>query len=186
MADNDDMQIDLDDEGLEKPHKGKKLLIIIIVLVLLAAAGAGLFFSGMLDSMLGGGGETEEVATEEAHGEVAEGGHGAPGAESKGPVFYTLPEFIVNLNTAGTSAGTSFMKVTVVLDLPSEEAAAKVTAMEPRIVDDFNTYLRELRASDLSGSAGVFRLREELLMRTNKILHPNQVNDILFKEMLVQ
>lgn len=185
MAEEDDAGgPELDEEGLEQPRKGKKLLLVLVLLVvLLGAAGAGLYFSGMLGDLTGG----ESVAEEVEEAEESSGGHGEEGkGENAGPVFHTLPEFIVNLNTAGTNAGTSFMKVTVVLDLPSEEALKKVVAMEPRIIDDFNTYLRELRASDLAGSAGVYRLREELLMRTNKILHPQQVNDILFKEMLVQ
>lgn len=194
MARNDD---DVDVPQIEgdgdSPQKGKKLLLIIIVLlVLLGGAGAGLYFSGMADELLGGGstGSEEEVAADEpaaeaAHG-AASGEHGAPGKPGEGPVFYPLPEFIINLNTTGTNAGTSFMKITVVLELSSEEVQKKVVALEPRIIDDFNTYLRELRASDLAGSAGIYRLREELILRMNKMLHPDQVNDVLFKEILVQ
>lgn len=174
------------DEGLEAPRKGKKLLLIIILLLLLlGGAGAGLYFTGTLDKLLGKTEDAADTPPADAPAEAKDGEKGEADA-TKGPVFYALPEFIVNLNTAGTNAGTSFMKVTVVLDLPSEEVAAKVKTLEPRIVDDFNTYLRELRATDLSGSAGIYRLREELLMRMNKIMAPDQVNDILFKEMLVQ
>ncbi len=190
-------------EGEEgNPKKGKKGLILIVVglLVLLIGGGAGLYFSGMLDSVLGKG--TEEAATEETapaegeheaaaaegeHGEkAAEGEHGEKKAGKPGdPVFVDLPEFLVNLNT-GTGRGTSFLKATVTLDLPSEEAAKRVEAMKPRIVDSFNTYLRELRTSDLAGSAGINRLREELMMRINKAIEPEQVNDVLFKEIVVQ
>jgi flagellar FliL protein len=53
-------------------------------------------------------------------------------------------------------------------------------------MDAVNTYLRELRASDLSGSAGIQRLREELLIRANKSLAPVKINDVLFKEIVVQ
>ena len=45
---------------------------------------------------------------------------------------------------------------------------------------------RELRKEDLNGSQGVFRLKEELLMRINSSAAPIKVNDVLFKEMLVQ
>ena len=47
-------------------------------------------------------------------------------------------------------------------------------------------FTRELRVEDLRGSAGVQRLREELLMRVNTAVHPIEVRDVLFKEMLVQ
>ena len=56
----------------------------------------------------------------------------------------------------------------------------------PRVVDNFQVYLRELRLEDLGGSAGLFRLKEELLFRVNRAVDPVQVTDILFREMLVQ
>ena len=58
--------------------------------------------------------------------------------------------------------------------------------MLPRIVDNFQVYLRELRLDDLRGSAGVYRLREELLARVNTAVRPAKIKDVLFKEMLVQ
>jgi flagellar FliL protein len=39
---------------------------------------------------------------------------------------------------------------------------------------------------DLRGSAGMIRLKEELLRRVNISVQPIEVQDILFKEMLVQ
>ncbi len=46
--------------------------------------------------------------------------------------------------------------------------------------------MRELRPSDLNGSAGLFRLKEELTKRVNLALAPNQVNAVLFKEVVIQ
>ncbi len=185
MADDESTE-DFDDEmDEENPKKGKRLILIIaVVLLLVAGAGAGLYFSGMIPM----GGEHEEAAAEESDGEHAEGGEHGDGhgeaAKASGPTYYQMPEFIVNLNTGGR--GTSFLKMKITLELPSEAMVLKVDAIQPRIVDSFNTYLRELRASDLSGSAGLYRLREEMLMRINKALHPDQVNDILFEEIIVQ
>jgi len=56
----------------------------------------------------------------------------------------------------------------------------------PRIIDNFQVYLRELRVGDLKGSAGIYRLREELLTRVNSAIAPSKVKGVLFKEMLVQ
>ena len=56
----------------------------------------------------------------------------------------------------------------------------------PRVIDNFQTYLRELRIDDLKGSAGMYRLREELLVRVNAAAAPAKITDVLFKEMLVQ
>ena len=56
----------------------------------------------------------------------------------------------------------------------------------PRIIDNFQVYLRELRIEDLQGSAGLYRLREELLTRVSVAAAPAKVHDVLFKEMLIQ
>ena len=80
----------------------------------------------------------------------------------------------------------SFLKISVTLELRDQAAAAIVDENKPRIMDAFNTYLRELRPSDLAGSAGIYRLREELMTRLNNTIETDLVKDILFSEILVQ
>ena len=58
--------------------------------------------------------------------------------------------------------------------------------MLPRVMDAFQTYLRELRPTDLDGSAGLYRLKEELTRRVNASIAPSRVNAVLFKEIVVQ
>jgi flagellar FliL protein len=99
-------------------------------------------------------------------------------------VFYDLPELLVNLNS--TSRQSSYLKIQVSLELGSQESVAQVDAVLPRIVDNFQVYLRELRPDELSGTKGVYRLKEELLVRVNTAVNPTRVYDILFKEILVQ
>jgi flagellar protein FliL len=167
------------------PKKGKKKLLIVGILVLLlAGAGAGLFFSGLLDGLLGK--KAEVVATEEAEPKK-EGEHGAEGekkAEATPTAYFELPDIVANLNPG--SATPSFIKTTIALELPNQEMLEKVQAIQPKIQDIIITYVRELRPSDLKGSAGVYRLRDELMLRINKALYPDKINNILFKELLIQ
>lgn len=160
-------------EGAAPPKKSKKKLIIIAVaaIVLIAAGVGGAFFAGLI------GGSTE-------HAELAEGEIGPDGKPVLTAVFYTLPDFLVNLNTGGKQ--TSFLKAVIVLEVQKSSDIPTIEANLPRLMDGYNTYLRELRASDLSGSAGVQRLREELLLRGNKALAPVKINDVLFKSIVVQ
>ncbi len=147
---------------------GKKLVLFIVLpLILLLGGGAGVYFSGLLES---GGEMTEEQVEEQAM-------H-SPG------VFFDLPEMLVNLNTAQRSAG--FLKISLSLELESEADVNHIKKVMPRVVDSFQVYLRELRLDDLKGSAGLQRLREELLIRVNAVAKPAMVRDVLFKEMLVQ
>ena len=99
-------------------------------------------------------------------------------------IFYDLPPMLVNINTAGV--GNVYLKVQVALELSSQADQQRVEAVMPRIVDSFQMYLRELRPEELQGSAGMYRLKEELMDRINRAIFPAQINDVLFKEMLVQ
>lgn len=159
-------------EGEVAPKKSKKKIIIIGVaaLVVLIGAGAGVYFSGIL------GGKHEEAAEGELLGE--------DGKPLSKPVYYTLPDFLINLNVTGKQS--SFLKTTIILELPKESDSQYIEAALPKIQDAFNTYLRELRSSDLAGSAGIQRLREELLLRANKVVAPVKISDVLFKEIVVQ
>ena len=99
-------------------------------------------------------------------------------------VFYDLPEMLVNLNA--NKRGSGFLKITLSLELKAETDKEQLKKVMPRIVDSFQVYMRELRLEDLQGSAGLQRLREELLIRVNAVSKPTVVRDVLFKEMLVQ
>ena len=171
-ADNDD---DLElEEGVEAPPRrkvsGKKIVVIAVALVLLiGGGGAAAYFMGLF----GGSHKDEQHAEEHAKEE-------AP----KDLVFYDLPEILVNLNTAGRKS--SYLKIKVALELNDPKAVPLLDARMPRIIDNFQVYLRELRIDDLQGSEGMFRLKEELLSRVNTAVKPVKIADVLFKEMLVQ
>jgi flagellar FliL protein len=106
-------------------------------------------------------------------------------APVKPPVFLDMPDTLVNLSSTG-SERTQYLKVKVVLELPDQAMAQQVQPLLPRVMDSFQTYLRELRPTDLDGSAGLYRLKEELTRRVNASIAPNKVNAILFKEVVVQ
>lgn len=95
-----------------------------------------------------------------------------------------LPEMVSNLN-AGPRR-TSFVRLKAQLILANAADKAAVTAAEPRIEDLFETYLRDMRPEELRGSAGSYRLREELIARANIAVAPAKVSEILFIELLVQ
>ena len=112
-------------------------------------------------------------------------GKATTAAQVKPPVFIDLPDTLVNLSNTG-SERTQYLKEKVVLELPDQAMAQQVQPMLPRVMDAFQTYLRELRPTDLDGSAGLYRLKEELTRRVNASIAPNRVNAILFKEIVVQ
>ncbi|MGE0595693.1 MAG: flagellar basal body-associated FliL family protein [Hyphomonadaceae bacterium] len=184
------------DAKAKKKLSGKKLILFIVlpaVLVLGAGGGAAymLFFKG--------GGEQHASAEEGGgHGKgKAKGGHGGaeateaiPGpngtmiSHGEGVVFVALPEMLVNITAA--DGRPAYLKLKLTLEAPDDEAVAALTPQIPRVSDQFNAFLREMRTEDLSGSAGAYRLRLELLRRVNLVIAPSQINAVLIEEMLVQ
>jgi flagellar FliL protein len=152
-------------EGAEQAPKRKLSLKLMIMIgggvVLLAGVGVGGYM------MLGHKAPAETVAA------------------AKPAVFIDMPEVLVNLNNAGSDR-TQYLKVKVVLELPDAKLEEEIKPVMPRIMDAFQTYLRELRPTDLDGSAGLYRLKEELTRRVNIAIAPNKVNAVLFKEIVVQ
>jgi len=106
-------------------------------------------------------------------------------AVAKPAIFVDMPDVLVNLANSGSDR-TQYLKVKVVLEVPDQALVAQIQPLMPRVMDAFQTYLRELRPTDLDGSAGLYRLKEELTRRVNAALAPNKITAVLFKEIVVQ
>ena len=164
--------------GADAPRKGfikkllgnKKLLIVAAAALVLVLGGGG---GGLYFFVFSGSDETK----------TAEGEAPIPVTPPE-VAFYDVPDIIVNIQSADGSP--AYLKLSSSLELDNAEEKAGMTALMPRIVDQFQGYLRELRIDDLKGSAGVMRLKEELLRRINVAAAPYRVRDVLLKEMIVQ
>jgi flagellar FliL protein len=164
------MAAEVEIAGGAEAKKGIPKLFIIIgaAALVVLLGGAGLFF------FLSSG----QAPADEAHGAAD-----AHAAEAAHTFIFNLPPMMVNLSGED---GQSFMKLTVALEVASEEVMLEIQPRMAKVVDAFQVYLRELRRSDLEGSAGIYRLKEELMRRVNVAIYPSQVESVLFKEILVQ
>lgn len=192
-------------EGEGAPAKKKLPLLFIIVpvaLLVLGGGGAAAFVmmqpkSAATEEEGGHGAEKKD----DGHGKKAEkkggGGHGGGAAEGEpnpalgtiaegpdGVTFYTLPDLLVNIQSA--DGRPSFLKLKLTLEMQDAEVASHLQGELPRMQDMFQGFLRELRPEDLAGSAGSFQLRAEILRRVNLIAAPGKVDAVLIEEMLVQ
>jgi flagellar protein FliL len=133
--------------------------------------------------LLGGGGTAAYVMGLVPPGNAA--GGAAEAALSADIVFVDLPDLLINLNGDG-SRRMRFLKLATAVEVAGEEQAATVRQFVPRILDSFHMYLRAVRPEELEGSQGVYRIKEELLARTNEAIRPAQVRSVLIRELLVQ
>jgi flagellar protein FliL len=152
-------------EGAEAAPPNNKFKFIIIAVAVLAILGGGaaswLFFRG----------------DDEHHAEAA--------PPPKPPAFVEVPDMMVNLAGA-PGERVQYLRLKIVLELKEDKQIDAIKPTMPRVTDIFQTYVRELRPSDLNGSAGIFRLKEELTKRVNAAVAPIQVSAVLFKEVVVQ
>ena len=130
-----------------------------------------------------GGGDDDHGGVEPAVGTI-EVGYLIPGA-SGDPSYYDMPKMIVNLS--GMDGGRPLL-LELELVLESSHAATfdHVPSLMPRLLDQIQTFLRELRVEDLNGSAGTYRLRLELLKRFNIVLAPQKLDAVLIEGILIQ
>ncbi|OYX30182.1 MAG: flagellar basal body protein FliL [Caulobacterales bacterium 32-69-10] len=189
-------------EGHEAKGKKKPPMMIIIAavgaLVVLGGGGAGAFLLLGKKPAAEAGAHGEEAAhgkeDKKKKDEKKEGGHGGAEGKEGGPspitegpdgvVFYTMPDLIVNIQAADSRP--TFLKLKLAFELPDEAVAEEIEPNQPRLADMFQTFLRELRPEDLSGSQGSYQLRMEILRRVNLVIAPSKVNAVLIQEMLVQ
>jgi flagellar FliL protein len=169
MADKKEGEAPAADGAEGAPAKGgflsKKLIIMVAAgLLVVGGGGAGAYF------FLG-----KKPAEEKP----------APVAVKAPPTFVDLPDVMVNLQ-GGAAGRASYLKAKIVLEVEDAKLAEQVKPLMPRVMDAFQTFLREVRPNDLEGSAGLYRMREELTKRVNLAVAPSKVNAVLFKEIVVQ
>lgn len=175
----------------KKKMSGKMLVLFIILPAVLVLGGGGAAAYLLLFNR---GGEQVAEANEghgkakggeaEGAGEAVPGPNGTTIMHGDNVVFVTLPEMLVNIT--GPEGRPAYLKLKLTLEAPDDETVAALGEHIPRVTDQFNGFLRELRTEDLSGSAGAYRLRLELLRRVNLVVAPMQINAVLIEEMLVQ
>jgi flagellar protein FliL len=157
------VRIQMDRAGQWLITNRRKALIALLGFVAILGGGGGWFFF-----MRGHG--------EEVHAE-------AP--PPKPPSFVEVPDMMVNL-VGAPGERVQYLRVKIVLEVKEEKQVEAIKPNLPRVTDLFQTYLRELRPSDINGSAGLFRLKEELTKRVNNAVAPQVVSAVLFKEIVVQ
>jgi flagellar protein FliL len=144
--------------------------------------------------LLGGGGwwfflkakPAQEQAAQPGAGDQRQAGAPAVGGPRKPSAFLDLPELTVNLAAGGTQDRQQFLRMKIALEVQEQKVVTEIQPMMPRVLDTFQVFMRELRPQDLEGSAGLYRLKEELTRRVNVAVYPAKVEAVLFKELMVQ
>jgi flagellar FliL protein len=159
------------DAPKKKKFSGKKLVLFIILPVLLLGGGGAAAYFLLL----------KKDPAAEAQAAAAEDDHA-----SEEPQVYVSLEKPLQVNLVGTGKRMPYLNLDLWLAVKNEEDAKKLEAVMPKVIDQFQVYLRSLRIDDLQGADGVQRMRDELLMRAKAAAKPVEIEDVLIKSMLAQ
>jgi len=175
-------------ESAEAPQSGftrkKIILFVVLPLLLIIAGGAGAYFAGVFDRFLPAKAPSCENVKEGDKDFAACSALQAAKDGSTPGVFVEIPPMIVNLNTSTKQP--RFLKISLKVEVEDPIEQAKLEAVLPRVVDQFQMYLRELRIEDLRGTSGIYRMKIELLTRIRAAAPNIKIRDVLFQEILVQ
>jgi len=180
------------EDGAAKKKPPLKLIIIAAAAAVLVLGGGGtaafLLLKPKDDAAAHGEKKPhkKEKKGKEEHGKGGKEGEKGAATVREGPdgvLFYTLPDIVVNMQTA--DGRPTFLKLKLTLEMPNQEAVDALEPSMPRLQDMFQTFLRELRPEDLSGSQGSYQLRMEILRRVNLVMAPEKANAVLIEEMLI-
>ncbi len=181
------------EEGEAPPAKKKPplmMLIIIGVVALLVLGGGGgaayVFLLKPKPDAAHAGKDAKKPEKKKGKDEKGKKDDKAAGQVREGPdgvLFYTMPDVVVNMQTA--DGRPTFLKLKLTLELPDQATVDALDPNMPRLQDMFQTFLRELRPEDLSGSQGSYQLRMEILRRVNLVIAPSHANAVLIEEMLI-
>lgn len=155
------------DGAAQPPKKSKRLIIIgAAAFVVLVGGGAGYYFWSA----------SHKTANAE------------PVAVQRAASYIELRDIVVSLapNAGRTQDAPKMLKLKLVIEVGNARIVPEIQQLQPRIEDILQIYLRELRVSDLEGSAGLYRLKEELLRRVNSAVYPRRVDAVLFKDITTQ
>jgi flagellar protein FliL len=165
------------------PNKKKKLIIIgaaTVAALTLGGGGAAFFMGGKSAAKTEAHGE--EAAAAEGEGAAKEGEAGKEG-EGKGK-FVDVPTVSVNLRSP--DGAPRFLKLHLMLVPGPKTTDTALKDKLPVVLDAYQPFLRELRPEDLGGSAAVFRLKEELMVRATRVLGPGMVKEVLIQDLIQQ
>lgn len=167
------------------PRFGKKQKVMAAAAAVLVLAGGG----GAAAFLMGGSKEeatsnrvvgADESAGEE--GDAVEEGEG--GDKKEGLPLIDVPPLLVNLRTPNGEP--RYLKLRFMIEVMSGAKADQVQRRMPAIIDSYQPFLRELRPEDIAGSAAVYRIKEEMMVRTVAVVGKGIVKDILIQDLVQQ
>ena len=160
----------------------KMVIIMVAGTLVLALGGAFALFKFMAGGHEGGEQKAEASAAKATVPGEPEAKHGASKASIPGAI-YDVDPFIVNL---ADTPEVRYLKLTVKLELESQEASAELASRVPQLRDTILVLLTSKDSASIRTPQGKFQLRDEITQRVNSLLPKPGVRAAYFTDFVVQ
>lgn len=160
------------EEGATPPAKNSKKKIIKLAIIgggIVVILGGG-FMGWKL--FLHKGSDEGTAAAKPEHAAKETPGH-----------IVSLDPFVVNL---ADPSETTYLKITVNLEVESEVITAEIQTRTPQIRDAILMLLTSKTSEDVKNTGGKLALQDEMVSRVNNFLHTGKVKAVYFTEFVMQ
>lgn len=183
-----------EDKGSKKKLSRKMVRIILIVLLAFGGVTGGLVASIGITGLTGllSSEKTPESDAEKSEHEATDGESGSEEVNAENRIDETTGVLSfdgVVVNIVSTSENgrqrSKFLKtsISVIYDIEDE---SKIRSKELFLKDSFQDFLRQLDENEIIGTAGLIRLKSELLKRAKAVTESEKIKEILISELIVQ
>jgi flagellar FliL protein len=166
----------------EPPKKGKSKLLMIILAGAIAVSGIGggvwYFLSSKSADSKSSENNKEQAKSESKSESKKEGGK----RDANNPIF-GLDPFVVNLINPQQ---VQYLKVTIKLQLKSEETVKEITDHLPQVRDTILILLSSKDYASIKTVEGKMELRDEIIERVNTVLKGEKAKAAYFTDFVVQ
>lgn len=150
----------------QRDPQRRTLIAVVVALAALLVVGGGLAIAGVWPFSTG----TDTAAH--------------PAGEAASARYVDVPPMVVTLRSADGKQ--HFLKLHFVIVAADSGKVGQINNSMPLILDTLQSFLRELRPEDLTGSAAVFRVKEEILVRLRDALGQDGIKEVLIQDLIEQ
>ena len=182
MSDEQDlMQDEAFEERIAGLQKRSKLLMVMLIVALVVAIGSGAFAFVSVSSLKKDLASAKDVVEKIDSGD--EDGVEAPAEAADVGIIHPLGSFVVNLLDPGNLR---YVNCRIELEVEDSTVLKQITQREAQFKDAVISLVGNKSYEDLMGIEGKTRVREELMVRFNRLLTEGQIARVYLTEFVVQ
>lgn len=174
------------EQSSENPKKSNKIVIILTISLLLLSGLGTAYFFGLLNFSNKAQKSEDQKIIEQGKLKIKNKEDLMNSKSSKiippeKITYFKFPDMTVNLKGKN-----NFVKLSFTIELLQKEDEKTITTYLPRIIDQLQLFLRDLKYSDFNGGGAIVKLKHAIELRINNVISPLKIYNVLIQELLIQ